>query len=44
MGVIAENESLEKRCKIDALRLSSAEWSRLSTFGDLLGVSEHLKL
>jgi hypothetical protein len=39
MGVIAEEESLEKRRKIDSLRLSTAEWDRLSTFTDLLAVS-----
>lgn len=43
IGVIAEDESLEKRRKIDALRLTSAEWARLSTFGNLLAVSESLK-
>jgi hypothetical protein len=39
MGVIAEEDSLDKRRKIDALRLSAGEWDRLSTFADLLAVS-----
>jgi hypothetical protein len=39
MGVIAEEESLEKRRKIDGLRLSSVEWTRLSTFSNILAVS-----
>ena len=40
MGVIAQEESLEKRRKFDALRLSNAEWTRLETFAGILVVRE----
>ena len=41
MGCIAGEESIEKRQKIDILRLSVEEWKRVETFEKLLDVSTH---
>ena len=42
MGCIAGEESIEKRQKIDNLRLSADEWKRVQTFEKLLDVSTHI--
>lgn len=39
MGCIAGRESIEKRRKIDSLRLAAGEWERVKTFEKLLAVS-----
>jgi hypothetical protein len=44
MGCIAGEESIEKRQKIDKLRLSADEWKRVQTFEKLLDVSTHIFL
>jgi hypothetical protein len=44
MGCIAGEESIEKRKKIDNLRLSAEEWKRVQTFETLLNVSTHTLL
>jgi len=41
MGCIAGEESIEKRQKIDRLRLTADEWKRVETFEKLLNVSIH---
>lgn len=38
MGCIAGGESIEKRRKIDKLRLTAGEWERVQTFEKLLAV------
>lgn len=38
MGRIAGDESIEKRRKIDSLRLTVGEWERVQTFENLLAV------
>jgi protein gp37 len=42
MGCIAGGESIEKRRKIDSLRLTGGEWERVQTFEKLLAVCAHL--
>ena len=42
MGCIAGEESIEKRQKIDNLRLSADEWKRIQIFEMLLDVSTHI--
>ena len=38
MGCIAGDESIEKRCKLDSLRLTGGEWDRVQMFEKLLAV------
>jgi hypothetical protein len=42
MGCIAGDESIEKRRKIDSLRLTGGEWDRVQTFEKLLAVCNYL--
>jgi hypothetical protein len=42
MGCIAGEESIEKRQKIDNLRLNVDEWNRVQTFEKLLDVSTRI--
>jgi hypothetical protein len=44
LGCIAGDESIEKRRKIDRLRLTGSEWDRVQTFEKLLAVCNYVYL